>query len=248
MRAVRPVFWAQLRHRWQAWLAIAVLISRWWPRHGRRRRRPAHGVSLPNLRGGQGLRCRAVLPSACAQISRLPGVVAVTEAFGPDNGQPTCACTHPLNPSSFGVLALPAQRNWISISCLALATIHPTPTKWSPLIPWKKTRGSTSGSVIRVPFYAPSQLSAANNATELHPSHRVRRSLYEWWGSRPPNSISLPAQLPSTASTPLSLCPRGAATHGDRLRIPRPPPSRRHRPSPIRRGHQRRRWDRLHAK
>jgi hypothetical protein len=170
LRAVRAVFWAQLRHRWQSWLAIAVLISLVGGlvmaavAAGRRTE-----SAFPTFVAAKGFDAELYSIQPLPKISRLPGVVAVTEAYGPDNGQPTCACTHPLNPSSFGVLALPtaAKLDFNLVSGRLPDPSNPDEVVASYTL--EKDEGVHLGSVIRVPFYAPSQLSAANSATSAPP-------------------------------------------------------------------------------
>ncbi len=160
------VFGAQLRHRWRSWLAIAILISL------------VGGVVMAAVAAGR--RTESAFPTFVAakgfdaevysiqplpQISRLPGVIAVTEAFGPDNGQPTCACTHPLNPSYFGLVALPTttKPDFNLVSGRLPDPSNPDEVVASYTL--KQDEGVHLGTVIRVPFYAPSQLSAANSTT-----------------------------------------------------------------------------------
>ena len=100
---------------------------------------------------------------------RLPGVSAVTEAFGPDNGQPTCACTHPLNPSYFGVLVLPAKGR-LAFNLVSGRMPDPSnPDEVLASYTLQQDEGVHLGTVIHVPFYAPSQSSAYNSATGAPP-------------------------------------------------------------------------------
>ena len=110
MRAVGLVFWTQLRHRWRSWLAISILISLVGgvvmaaAAAGRRTE-----SAIPTFVADHGFDAEVYSTQSSPKIPRLPEVSAATVAFGPDNGQPTCACTHPLNPSYFGVLVLPTK-------------------------------------------------------------------------------------------------------------------------------------------
>ncbi len=166
MRAVWVVFRVQLRHRWRSWLAIAILIGLVGGMvmaavaAGRRTE-----SAFPTFVAAKGFDAELYSVKPLSEISRLPGVVAVTEAFGPDNGQPTCACTHPLNPSYFGVLALPttAKLDFNLVSGRLPDPSNPDDVVASYTL--EKDEGVHLGTVIRVPFYAPSQLSAANSAT-----------------------------------------------------------------------------------
>ena len=140
-----------------------------WSSHGGRSRRAAHGISLPVFVAAKGFDAEVYSLQPLPKISRLPGVVAVTEAFGPDNGQPTCACTHPLNPSYFGLLALPTTKkpdfNLVSGRLPDLSNPDEVVASYT----LQQDEGVQLGTVIRVPFYAPSQLSAYTSATGTPP-------------------------------------------------------------------------------
>ncbi len=170
MRSVGMVFLAQLRHRWRSWLAIALLIGL------------VGGVIMAAAAAGR--RTESAFPAFVAthgfdaevystqpaEISRLPGVRTVTEAFGPDNGQPTCACTHPLNPSDFGVLLLPAEGRPAFKLVSGRLPEPSNPYEVLASYDLQQDEGVRLGTVIHVPFYAPSQLSAYNAATGAPPN------------------------------------------------------------------------------
>ena len=164
------VFWAQLRHRWRAWLAVAILIS------------VVGGVVMAAVAAGR--RTESAFPAFVAahgydaevystqpapKIPRLPEVSAATVAFGPDSGQPTCACKYPLNPSQFGVVVLPANGrpafNLVSGRMPEPSNPHEVLASYT----LQQDEGVRLGTVIHVPFYAPSQLSAYNSATGTLP-------------------------------------------------------------------------------
>jgi hypothetical protein len=167
---VRLVLRVQLRHRWGSWLAIVILIS------------VVGGVVLAAAAAGR--RTESAFPRFVAShgfdaevysvqprpnIARLPGVIAATEVIGPDNGQPTCACTHPLNPNDFGVAATPTKAE----SIFNLVSGHlPDPSDPHQVLAsftLQKDEGVQLGTVIHVPFYARSQLSALDGATGASP-------------------------------------------------------------------------------
>ena len=97
------------------------------------------------------------------KIAKLPGVASVTELLGPDNGQPTCDCTHPINPTDFGVIVVPTKGR----SPFILVSGHlPDPSSPDQVLAsftLQQDDGVHLGTVIHVPFYAPSQASAYNN-------------------------------------------------------------------------------------
>ena len=204
MRAVWVVFWAQLRHRWRSWLAIAVLISL------------VGGVVMAAVSAGR--RTESAFPAFVAakgfdaemysvqpltKVSRLPGVIAVTEAFGPDNGQPTCACTHPLNPSYFGVVALPgtARPDFNLVSGRLPDPSNPDEVVASYTL--EQDEGVHLGSIIRVPFYASSQQSAYDSTTGAPPAPTGPTVALRVVGFEATEFDFPPAPLPSTTSTPL---------------------------------------------
>ena len=170
MRSVGMLFLAQLRHRWRSWLAITILISL------------VSGVVMAAVAAGQ--RTDSAIPRFVAAhgfdaevysilpapgISRLPGVTAATAVIGPDNGQPKCACTHPLNLSNFGVAVL--KTGGSSVFNLVSGRL-PDPSNPREVVAsytLQHDEGVRLGSVIRVPFYGRSQASAVNNATGAPP-------------------------------------------------------------------------------
>ena len=168
LRVVGVVFWSQFRTRWRSWLAVVILIS------------VVGGVVLAAVAAGR--RTESAFPGFVRahgfdadvfstapigqKISQLPGVRAVTEAVGPGyNGQPTCACTHPINPSYFGVVVVsPKERSIFSLVSGRL----PNPSNPNEVLAsytLQQDEGLHLGSVVRVPFYSRAQESAYDNAT-----------------------------------------------------------------------------------
>ncbi|HEY5025997.1 MAG TPA: ABC transporter permease [Acidimicrobiales bacterium] len=164
MGAIRFALRAQWRIRWRSWLVIAVLIS------------VVGGFVLAATAAGQ--RTQSAFPSFVSRhgfdvilytnqpepkIVTLPGVTSATELVLPNNGQPTCACTHPINgnelyvavalakgPPPFKLVSghLPDQ----SASDQVLASYN-----------LQQDNGVQIGTVIHVPLYSSSQSSALNN-------------------------------------------------------------------------------------
>ena len=87
----------------------------------------------------------------------------MTRLVGPDNGQPTCDCTHPINPTNFGVVVVSSKGR----SPFRLVSGHlPDPSDPDQVLAsftLQQDDGVHLGTVIHVPFYAPSQASAYNN-------------------------------------------------------------------------------------
>jgi ABC-type lipoprotein release transport system permease subunit len=165
--AVRLAFRAESRRRWRSWLAVAILIS------------VVGGLVLAATAAGR--RTESAFPRFVAahgfdaflytfrpvpEIAKLPGVASVTELLGPDNGQPTCSsCSHPIDPTDIGVTAIPTK----SRSPFILVSGHlPNPSSPNQVLAsftLQQDDGVHLGTVIRVPFYAPSQAAAYNTTS-----------------------------------------------------------------------------------
>jgi len=106
--AVRLAFRAELRRRWRSWLAIALLISLVGglvlaaTAAGRRTE-----SAFPRFIAAHGFDALVYTAQPVPKLAKLPGVASVTELASPDGGQPTCDCSHPINPNDFGVLVSP---------------------------------------------------------------------------------------------------------------------------------------------
>jgi hypothetical protein len=163
--AIKFVLRAQLRHRWRHWLVMAILVS------------VVGGVVLASAAAGR--RTQGAFPGFLAahgfdaevyslqplpQLAHLPGVLATTEGAGAPNGQPSCACTHPINPSDFSVAVISK-----GVSPYKLVSGRmPAPSDPNEVLAsftLQKDSGVRLGTVIRVPFYTAAQESAQNNAT-----------------------------------------------------------------------------------
>ncbi len=163
MGFVRLAFRAEWRRRWRSWLAIAVLIS------------VVGGVVLAAAAAGR--RTESAFPRFVAahgfdafvytarpvpKLATLPGVAAVTVLLGPDNGQPTCDCTHPIDPTDIGVTAIPTKGRLPFILVSGHLPNPSSPHQVLASFTLQHDNGVHLGTVIRVPFYAPSQAVAYN--------------------------------------------------------------------------------------
>lgn len=163
-------FRAKFRHRWRSWLVIALLIS------------VVGGLVLAAMAAGR--RTEAAFPQfvaahgfdtdeyatqQVAKVAELPGVTSATLLVYPFTGQPTCACTHPINPTEFGVV-LPPQKRRSPFKLVSGRLPDPSaPDQVLASFTLQQDYGVHLGSVIRVPFYAASQAAAYNNATGAPP-------------------------------------------------------------------------------
>jgi hypothetical protein len=163
-------FRAKLRHRGRSWLAIAFLVS------------IVGGLVLAAAAAGR--RTEAALPQFVAahgfdsdeyatrpvpKVADLPGVTSAVELISPDSGQPECSCTHPINPTDLGIIfASPKGRSPFKLVSGRLPDSS-APDQVLASFTLRQDYGVHLGSVIRVPFYAPSQASVYNDATAAEP-------------------------------------------------------------------------------
>ena len=101
-------------------------------------------------------------------LAKLPGVSSASELRSPANGQPTCDCTYPINPSVFGVIVTsPRARRVFKL----VSGNFPNPRSQDQVLASFNLQqdGVHLGTVIHVPLYSESQASAFNNATGAPP-------------------------------------------------------------------------------
>ena len=163
-------FRAKLRHRWRSWLAIAILISVVGGlvlaavAAGRRTE-----AAFPQFVAAHGFDADVYATQPVAKVAKLPGVASATELVSPDTGQPTCDCTHPINPTDFGVVLAPTKGRSPFKLVSGRLPDPSAPDQVLASFTLQQNNGVHLGSVIRVPFYALSQASAYNNATGAPP-------------------------------------------------------------------------------
>ncbi len=172
MGAVAFAFRAQMRSRWRSWLLIAVLIT------------VVGGFVLAATAAGR--RTDAAVPDFVATHgfdatvyagtdthlpprSVVPEVTSYSRFLGIDTGQPTCACSRPLNPTEFSMIA-PAGGApiWNLVSGHVPDRSDPYQVLASENL--VQAAGIHLGSVIHVPLYAASQTAAYNDATGNYPA------------------------------------------------------------------------------
>jgi ABC-type lipoprotein release transport system permease subunit len=164
-------FGAEFRRRWRSWTTIAVLIS------------VVGGLVLAAAAAGR--RTEAAFPRFVAtygfdadiytseplpHLAAVPGVTSATEVIGEDSGQPTCGCTQPINPSDFGVIVVASHGGTPFLKLVSGRMPDPSDPDQVLATYTLEQFGVHLGSVIRVPFYARSQLSAYNNAVGAPPT------------------------------------------------------------------------------
>jgi hypothetical protein len=172
LEAVTFVLRASLRDRWRSWLVIALLITLVGGfvmaavAAGRRT-----DSAFPRFVTAYGFDATVYTNHAVPQLKRLPDVASATGVFSPSNGQPRCACSHSINPSNFSVLSEPPKQRPIF---KLLAGRLPSPSAPDQVLAsytLQRDDGVQVGTVIHMPFFAPSQASAADSSldTSLQP-------------------------------------------------------------------------------
>jgi hypothetical protein len=162
--AVRLIFHTELRRRWRSWLAIAILISVVGglvlaaAAAGRRT-----NSAFPRFVAAHGFDTVVYATRPVPKVAHLPDVMSATELIIPDTGNPTCDCTHRFNNVSFGVaVTLPQGR-----SLFTLVSGHlPDPSDPDQVLAsftLLQDYGVHIGTIIHVPFEAPSQSADYNN-------------------------------------------------------------------------------------
>jgi len=168
--AFRLVFGAELRRRWRSWLALALLVAMVGglvlaaAAAGRRT-----SSAFPGFVARYGFDAAVYTLAATPRIAALPDVTESVTVQGVDTGRPACACTHPINPSDFGLLVVPPGG---PVSKLVAGRM-PDPVRPDEVLAsytLEQAAGVHLGTVVRVPTYAASQVDAYNNATGALPA------------------------------------------------------------------------------
>ena len=165
MGAVGLVFHAGLRRRWRSWLAIAILISIVGglvlaaAAAGRRTEN-----AFPRFVAAHGFDSIVYATRPLPAVAHLRGVTSATELILADTGVPACDCTHALNENAnfgVGVVSGRGQSPFTLVSGRL-----PDPSKPDEVLAsftLQQDYGVHVGTVIHVPFEAPSQAADYNN-------------------------------------------------------------------------------------
>ncbi len=171
MGTLKLVLRAELRRRWRSWLALAALIALVGglvlaaAAAGRRT-----ASAFPRFVGTYGFDAAVYSNQPVPKLSQVPGISAVTELITLFTGQPTCSCTHPVNPNDFNIDVVPPAPRPVS---RLLSGHWPDPSSPDQVLAsftLQQEYGVHLGTVIRVPLYAPSQATAVSNATGAGPA------------------------------------------------------------------------------
>jgi hypothetical protein len=124
--------------------------------------------AFPHFAATRGFDVVVYANEAQPNITKLSGVASVTQLESPYNGQPVCHCTHRINPSNLDVVAATGAMRF------NLTSGHlPDPSARDQVLAsftLEQDYGVRLGTVIHVPFYASSQLSALTNAAGAGPN------------------------------------------------------------------------------
>jgi hypothetical protein len=169
--AIGLVFRAEMRHRWRSWLAIALLVSLVGgfvlaaTAAGRRT-----DLAFPRFVATYGIDAVGYAIQPVPKIASLPEVASAVRAVSPASGQPTCSCGQRINEKDFSVEVPPLNPSAYSKLVSGRWPDPSSPDQVLASVTLQQAYGVRLGTVIRVPFYAPSQLSAYFNATGTPPA------------------------------------------------------------------------------
>jgi hypothetical protein len=166
VEAVALALRAALRGRWRSWLLIVLLISVVGgfvlaaTAAGRRTE-----TAFPQFAAKYGFDATVYATHPVPQLAKLPDVASVTGAVTPSNGVPECTCPHPINPSNLSLLGYPTTGRPLFKLVSGRLPDPAAPDQVLVSFPLQRDSGVQVGTVIRMPFFAPSQAAAANSAT-----------------------------------------------------------------------------------
>ncbi len=156
---------ASFRHRWGSWLSLCLLIAL------------VSGLTLAATAAGRrsdsaftryeaahGYDAFLFAIKPIPKIATLPGVATSTLVGLPTSGTPTCACSRPINFDDFGVFEAPPKQltHMVKLESGRMPD-QSDPDQVLASFTLAKDDGVHVGTVIRVPFVAPSQRSAVLN-------------------------------------------------------------------------------------
>jgi len=164
---------AEFRARWRSWLAMAILISvvgGFVLAAAAAGRRTEHAFPAFVASHGYDAIVYASLP--VPEVAHVRGVTSATEMVIPDSGNPRCPGCRAINPDGFGVAVTPLTGR----TPFKLLSGHlPDPSAPDQVLAsftLEQQAGVHVGSVIHVPFEAPSEGTAYNDPNVgLPPPH-----------------------------------------------------------------------------
>ena len=163
---------ASFRLRWRSWVSLCLLIAL------------ASGLVLAATAAGRrsdsvftryeaahGYDAFLYAIKPIPKIATLPVVATSTLVGLPTSGTPTCACSRPINFDDFGVFEVPPRQ----LSHMVKLESGRMPDQSDPYqvlasFTLAQDDGVHVGTVIRIPFVAPSQRSAVLNNANIRPA------------------------------------------------------------------------------
>jgi len=171
MDALGLIFRTELRRRWRSWLALAILIAivggvvMAAAAAGRRT-----ATAFPTFERTHGYDFVAFNGAPTPELARYPSVASITTAPVAYNGQPVCACTHPIDNNNFNVMYVPPRAQSRTVNLVAGRMPDPSsPDEVLASFNLQQDNGVHVGTVMRMRMYAASQSEAVNNATGAGP-------------------------------------------------------------------------------
>jgi hypothetical protein len=162
--AVGLAFRAEVRRRWRSWTAIAVLISVVGglvlaaAAAGRRTE-----SAFPRFVSAHGFDVVIYANRPVPKIATLRQVASATEITIPDTGNPTCSCSPTIAQANLSVAVVaPGARSPFTLVSGRLPDPS-APDQVLASFTLEQHYGVGVGTLIRVPFEAPSQAAAYNN-------------------------------------------------------------------------------------
>ena len=166
MEAVSFALRAELRRRWRSWLVIALLIALVGGfvlaaiAAGRRT-----DTAFPQFAATYSFDATVYATGPVPELAKLPDVSSAVGVVSPSNGNPTCHCAQPINPSKFSVLAEPTHGKPIFKLLSGRLPDPSAPDQALASLALQQDDGVQVGTVIHVPLFSPAQAAAANSAT-----------------------------------------------------------------------------------
>jgi ABC-type lipoprotein release transport system permease subunit len=158
---VRMLFHAEARQRWRSWLLLGLLVALTTglilagASAGRRT-----AAAFPQFVASHGYDAVAYSAKPLPKIADLPEVRSVTALSAPATGVPSCTCTHTIGQEEFNLYVAPTKT--LSQFVNLVAGRMPDPSDPHQILAsfGLQELGVRVGTVLRVPFYAPSQRTA----------------------------------------------------------------------------------------
>ena len=218
MGAVGLAFRAELRRRWRSWLAIAILISLVGglvlaaAAAGRRTE-----SAFPRFVAAHGFDAFVYADQPEPKVASLPGVSSATKIVIPDIGNASCQCTHPISQSGFSVVF--ASKGIAPYRLLSGRLPDPASTNQVlASFTLQQDYGVRVGTVIHVPFEAPSEAAAYENPNVGLPNPRGPSVAFHVVGIEAteydfPSGTAPSYQLFTTPAFARSVLPRSAVEY-----------------------------------